>query len=225
LPKVPKTLVSVFVALALATCYASTAGATQITSSADPALIGSTIIDFDGLPLQDFSTMTISGVTFTAAAGHQLRIGDYFEGGVYGGSGHELSTQNSTVGFSMDFANPVSAFGFNWGGANENWTVNLFDGGHTLIETLTFLGGDPGKGATYIEFYGAKANGIKSVSLIPDNPDWVKIDDFHVVSAASTTPVPEPATLGLLGIGLIGIHRARRRRSERAQVAGCTPSD
>ena len=191
---------------------AGSAGATQITSIGDPALSGSTIIDFDNQPTQDFLSLTLSGVTFTAAAGgYTLRTAPFTEGGVYGGSGQELSTQNSNVGFTISFATPVSAFGMNWGGANENWTVSLFDSANAPIEMLTFLGGDPGKGATYIEFYGAKANDIKYVSFVAQNADWVKIDDFHFVPT-STAPVPEPATLLLIVTGLGGAVASRRRR-------------
>jgi hypothetical protein len=188
----------------------STASAGLINSALDPALAGSTLFDFDDQTIGDFVTLTLDSVTFTAFEApitphvDYLRIGDASEGGSYGGTGHELSTVGSNLGFNISFGTAVSAFAMNWGGANENWTVRLFDSANTLIETLTFLGGDPGKGATYIEFYGAKADSIKSVELRADSADWVKIDDFQFVPQAPTS-VPEPATLPFVLGALTGL--------------------
>lgn len=192
------------------------AGAAPITVASDPALLGSTVIDFDSEPYASFMSKTISGVTFTAVAG-LLSIADYTSGGIYGGSGKDLETSVSTSAFRIDFANPVSAFGTVWGGANEDWTVRLFNSSNALLETMVFLGGDGGQ-ATYVEFYGASNTDIKSVTfdIIAGSfgTDWVKLDNFQFVPSAvvNPQPVPEPATLLLLGSGLATIAVRRRRR-------------
>jgi PEP-CTERM motif len=198
----------------------ASAGATPITVASDPALLGSTVIDFDSEPDSSFLSKTISGVTFTAVAG-LLSIADYTSGGIYGGSGKDLEASVSTSAFRIDFATPVSAFGTVWGGANEDWTVRLFDSGNVLLETMVFLGGD-GALATYIEFYGAQNTDIKSVTfdIIPGfyGTDWVKLDNFQFVPSVvvDPQPVPEPATMLLLGGGLAAI--AARRRQTSAQL-------
>jgi hypothetical protein len=190
------------------------AGATPITVASDPTLLGSTVIDFDSEPDASFISKTISGVTFTAVAG-LLSIADYTSGGIYGGSGKDLETSVSTSAFRIDFASPVSAFGTVWGGANEDWTVRLFNSSNALLETMVFLGGDGGQ-ATYVEFYGATNTDIKSVTfdIIPGSfgTDWVKLDNFQFVPVVSSQPVPEPATLLLLGSGLAATAVRRRRR-------------
>jgi hypothetical protein len=195
------------------------AGAAPITLASDPALLGSTVIDFDSEPDASFISKTISGVTFTGVGG-RLSIADYTSGGVYGGSGQDLETRDLVGGdsrsaFRIDFTNPVSAFGTVWGGANNDWTVRLFNSSNALIETMVFLGGDGGQ-ATYVEFYGASNTDIKSVTfdIIAGSfgTDWVKLDNFQFVPIVSPQPVPEPATLLLLGSGLAVIAVRRRRR-------------
>jgi len=87
-----------------------------------------------------------------------LRIAPFGEGGSgWMGSGQTLSTVNTVApsSFVIDFATTVSAFGMNWGAANPNWQVDLFDSSNALLESLTFVGGNAG--ATFSEFYGSTA--------------------------------------------------------------------
>lgn len=86
------------------------------------------------------------------------------------GSGQTLTTRDTlgTSAFSITFAKILSsAFGMDWGAANPNWTVSLFDAANNLLETLVFIGGD-GR-ATYSEYYGAQHAGISRVELTSVN--------------------------------------------------------
>jgi hypothetical protein len=97
-----------------------------------------------------------------------------------------------------------------WGAANPDWGVVLYDSLNNVLENVVFVGGN--SGATFSEFYGvSNPGGIARVELTSVSGfDWVIIDDFQYVSAGS---VPEPVTVTLLGLGLAGIGFSRKRKS------------
>lgn len=194
--------------------FAGEASATIITSAADPALAGGTVVDFSSATQGSAPSFTVDGVTFSALPGDgSLTIGSL---GSYGGVGNDLQTQDlngsATPGFSITLPEPVSAFGMVWGAANPNWTVSAYDSSDALIESVTFVGGD--HGASYEEFYGIAASGIASVVLIAGSYDWIVVDDFTYVAGGGSeaaVPVPAAAPLALMGFAaLFGLARSRR---------------
>ena len=80
------------------------------------------------------------------------------------------------------------------GGYPESWTL--------FSATLSGLGA-PTSGRFGFRYF------VTDTSI---NGDYIGIDTLSVESAVSTA-VPEPVTMLTMGIGLLGIHRARRRRN------------
>ncbi len=200
-----------FAALAAA-LFAGEANATLITSAADPALAGGTVVDFSSAAQGTAPSFTVDGVTFSALPGeNDLIIGAYGNGYSIGND-LQIRDDAAAPAFSITLPEPVSAFGMVWGGANPNWVVSAFDSSDNLIETVTFVGGD--FGASFHEFYGMAGNGIASVVLVADAWDWMLIDDFtYVVGGGSEAAVPLPAAapLALMGFAaLFGLARTRR---------------
>jgi len=136
----------------------------------------------------------------------RFTIGSDF-GGEYNNSGQSVYNDFDLVplSFRFEFALAVEAFAFNWGGADDNWTLSAYDVANNLLESSilapTFAGNDG-------EYYGIAASGIAYATLEASNGDFVFIDNF-----ASTKVVPAPAALTLLLGALGGLSLLRRRRA------------
>ena len=97
-----------------------TSNAALITSSTDPVLTGSSLVNFDGTLTQSAPSLTFGDITFSTTGG-TLRIEPFGVGGSgWMGSGQTLTTRltSSPSSFSIDFSTTVSAFGMNWGAAH-----------------------------------------------------------------------------------------------------------
>ncbi len=212
-----KNRLSLIVA-ALALAMVPGANAVPISGFGDPitnaALVGGTVIDFDAGPVGLFGAITLSGVTFTGV-GAPLNIGPDFNG-----SFNTRGVNSLFTGFDLDpdalridFTGSVSAFGFNWGAADNHWTMSVYDGSDTLLESFVV---PPVFGSNAGEYFGIARPGIAYLTLVDmkDSPccaagDYIFIDNF---SYSGGEPVPEPSTLALLALGGLGLLPSRRKR-------------
>lgn len=181
-----------------------------ITSPADTALAGGSVIDFSAQTIGRYTSLAIGDVTFTAND-MDLSINDDYSNS-YNTTGQYLSNENySNNGFSslnIDFAGGVNAFGFNWGASDYTWTLSVFDDMDVLIESTILPDTHESNSG---EFFGIAANGIAYAVLTNNNStyDWIFIDNF----TTSTSAVPVPAAVWLFGsglLGLIGLFRNKR---------------
>jgi hypothetical protein len=201
--------------LAAAALLAGNALATPITgtSASGPVVPGATAtIGFENQGINTFSSLTIGNVTFTGVGG-SLRTTSAFAGN-YNTKGSRLMDNNGGVtnGFRFDFANAVSAFAFNFGASDVNWILNAYTASGTLLESLTLA---PTRSNNNGGYFGLADAGIAYATLSAGSGDYVMVDNFTIAEQAPGV-VPEPASLALLGAGLVGALAARRRKSQRS---------
>lgn len=189
------------------TLASMTASATLITSEADAALSGSTLIDFQSVAAGEYASLVLPGVTIQGIGSTMTVCTDCGGGGGwFGDVGQSLqNTGGSPANFDLLFDDVVTAFGIRAGAANNAWTFTAFDASDTLIESQAI-------NVPCCDGYyrGIAASGIKRVRIALAG-DWVVFDDLRFT--AGPAAVPEPASLGLatLTLGLCGYSRRRRR--------------
>ncbi|WP_270937465.1 PEP-CTERM sorting domain-containing protein [Falsiroseomonas oryzae] len=136
----------------------------------------------------------------------------------------------TTGGFSIAFAQPISAFGFFATDLGEFETLgielSLTGPGGTITRTIDgLLDGLANGSALFFGVQGTVETWTSvTLTLLSGREDLFGLDDVIIAAARSTdpgpgpgpNPVPEPGTLGLLGLGLAGLAAARRPGQRRS---------
>lgn len=150
----------------------------------NPSLAGGTVINFDSGPTGLFNAITFGNTTFTGI-GAPVNIGPDFNGSFNTRGVNSMFNGFDFVpaSFRFDFANPVSAFGFNWGAADNTWVMNAYNSAGVLLETFAVPGTFSSNAG---EYFGIAADGIKYATITDQKNkfaegDYVFIDNFTSV--------------------------------------------
>jgi hypothetical protein len=210
--------------LAAATLMATTANASVIVNAGvGAAATGVNYYNFNAAP----PSGAVSSVLFTGTG--QFATGS--AGGAYAApyvsngngapfgdpDGVSLSQYASTgIGtVTVNFSSPQQYVGLLWGSVDGYNTLSLWDG-TTLVGTVVGndvqanANGNQGVNGTY---YVNITSTLAFDHIVAESTQYAFEFDNLAYNARIPNTVPEPATLGLMGIGLLGAAFARRRKS------------
>ena len=162
------------------------------------ALAGVNFYDFlvtttpDALKILD--TPSVGGFNTTPAPGSSKYL--YLD--------TDIGFQGSTATFGMH--SPTLGFGFDYGGVNESgtaWDV-------TIMGTTFNLAVNGSNDVADAKFWGAISDtAFSSIALHTSTDSGYSVDEV-TYGGGGTQPVPEPCTMLLLGLGLVGFAGVRR---------------
>ena len=170
---------------------------------------GQIVVDYNnlGLAIASPTPFVIAGDTYTTDDGF-LRYNNTF-GALIGRTSGGVGTNTDTGYLDIAFGSQWTRVG-GWIGASAIWTaqISFFDSFNTLLGSQNLGAASGGV------FFGWEDSGGIARIRISDTMSNVRIivlDDLTV----EAQPVPEPATLGLLGMGLLAVGHIVRKKLNR----------
>lgn len=196
--------------LILATAFTSAAVAAPVTGKGDPVLTGTvTVVNFDALGNSWVPSLTAGNLSISGIDGSISTSTTYAGSYNTRGAAYVDNAQGNTNGLRFDFANSVSAFAFNWGASDVNWTLTAYDSTGVALESTSV---NAVWGSNDGDYFGLAHAGIAYAELISGGwGDYVMVDNFSFVEEA-VAAVPEPGTLALFGLALAGLALGRKRK-------------
>ncbi|QDV39070.1 PEP-CTERM sorting domain-containing protein [Tautonia plasticadhaerens] len=185
--------------------------------------------DFDSLSTGSTTLINSAVGTYSAAAPGGMIVSADAYGGAYQTQYLAVGNQSlPTTSITLDLAGPATYFGFYFGAIDALNTVDIFDGAElvasiTRATILPLLGGDPdyfgnpntgeNTGEPYVYVNVVATSGTFDRVLF-SNPSGTGLEsDNHSVQV-----VPEPSSLAIAGIGLLGVGGATLRRRRRRKA-------
>ncbi len=172
-------------------------------------LTGATVVDFETVAIGNYASLSQGSPSVTFTASTQIEIDSDYAGN-YNTRGlrHITNHGDDPFAFTFTFGAPTSAFALLFGASDVNWTLSAY-GASGLIESLTMT---PTYGSNSGNYFGIAAAGITYATLVATSSyDYIFIDNFTY--QAGSASVPAPGALALLGLGLVALGAARRRKA------------